>query len=196
MNNYDKYLKYRAKYNLFLGGNKINTMKDLFNLHFDNNWILTGSEAIKKYLEHFNISKFDFPTNDVDIFYVSANELSSRMIGSYKRKQERPERSMTFSNDDSSFDISIVRRPLNYYLIDGIRLDTPSNMLDNYEENLELRNNPIDNIKIDALREIIKVINPDDKLRLALDVDDSKKRKLEDNDEALYNSARAWGWRG
>ena len=104
MNNYNKYLKYIAKYNLFLGGNKINTMKDLFNLHFDNNWILTGSEAIKKYLEHFNINKFDFPTNDVDIFYVSANELSSRMIGSYKRKQERPERSMTFSNDESSID--------------------------------------------------------------------------------------------
>jgi hypothetical protein len=96
------------------------------------------------------------------------------MIGSFKRKQERPENSMTFSNGESSFDITIVKRPLNYYLVDGIKLDNPTNMLENYEDNLELRDNPTDKIKIEALNAIIKVINPDNKLRLELDIDNKK----------------------
>ena len=152
MNHYNKYIKYITKYNNFIGGNKIDTMKDLFNLNFGNNWILTGSEAIKKYLEHFNISGYDFPTNDVDIYYLSNSDLSSSKIGPFHRKQERPESSMTFINGSSSFDITIVKRPLYYYFINNLKLDTPDNMLENYEENVELRENPSDNIKIAALK--------------------------------------------
>lgn len=177
MNNYNKFQKYFNKYQLFIGGNKIDTMKDLFNAYFDNSWILSGSEAIKKYLHHFKIPDFDFPTNDVDIIYVSSNQLSSRTIGEYTRKQAQVENSMTFIKDDSSFDINIVKGPVIYYEIDGLKLHSPNIMLENYEENIEFRNNPYDKIKIAALREIIKVINPEHKLRLEID---NKKRRLED----------------
>ena len=178
MNNYNKFQKYFNKYNLFVGGNKIDTMKDIFNAYFDHSWILSGSEAIKKYLHHFKISGFDFPTNDVDIIYVSNNQLSSRTIGEYTRKQGQVENYMTFTKGESSFDINIVK--VIYYEIDGIKLHSPNIMLENYEENVEFRDNPYDKIKIAALYEIIKVINPDDKLRLEID---TRKRRIENPDQ-------------
>ena len=180
MNNYNKFQKYFNKYNSFVGGNKIDSMKDLFNAYFDNSWVLSGSEAIKKYLQHFKITGFDFPTNDVDIIYVSSNQLSSKTIGEYTRKQAQVENSMTFTKGESSFDINIVKGPIMYYEIDGLKLHSPNIMLENYEENIEFRDNPYDKIKIAALQEIIKVINPDNKLRLEID---TRKRRAENLDE-------------
>jgi hypothetical protein len=49
-------------------------------------------------------------------------------------------------------------------------------MLENYEENLELRKNPTDIININALKKIIELINPDDKQKLELESDNKRKR--------------------
>jgi hypothetical protein len=169
MNNYNKYIKYLEKYNNFIGGNKVDTMKDFFNLNFGNNWILTGSEAIKKYLEHFKITGYDFETTDIDIFYVSKSQITSRSFGIFKRKQSQPEDSLTFIGPELSFDITVSKRPLHYYLIDGLRLDNPKTMLEIYEFNLDIRDNPTDTIKISALKEIINKVNPANILKLSIE---------------------------
>ena len=168
MQYYNKLVKYQNK---LFGGNRINLMKDIFNAYFNQSWILTGSESIKKYLEHFNIHEFEFPTNDVDIYYISKDQLSSKNIGDYTRKQAQPESSMTFENKDNntSFDITVIKGSRYYYEIDGVKLDTPENMLENYEENLELRNNPSDIIKINALKRIKEFVNTENKLKLDLE---------------------------
>ena len=182
MNYYNKFVKYQLKYTLFTGGSKLDNLKDIFNIFFGNYWILTGSEAIKMYLNHFKITEFDFPTNDVDIFYISKDSLTSRNIGKFTRKQDQVESSMTFENKETneSFDVTIMKNSRNYYEIDNIKLDTPQSMLENYEENLELRKNPTDIIKINALKKIIELINPDDKQKLELESDNKRKRSTGD----------------
>ena len=179
MNYYNKYVKYQSK---LLGGSQLTVdLKYTFDTIFGDTWILTGSEAIKKYLQHFNVSGFEFPTNDVDIFYINKDDFNMSNVNGYKRKQENPTTSMTFINEslNKSFDMTVVKRSMYYYMIDGIKLDTPEKMLDNYEENLELRNNPTDPIKINALKKIMEVINPEDKLKIELE---TNKRRRVDND--------------
>ena len=54
---YDKYIKYKTKYlnkKNQIGGD-IQEFKNLFNSYFLDNWVLTGSEAIKLYLIHFKM---------------------------------------------------------------------------------------------------------------------------------------------
>ena len=190
MNYFNKLIKYQLKYSLFTGGSKLDNLKDIFNIFFGNYWILTGSEAIKMYLDHFKITEFDFPTNDVDIFYISKDSLTSRNIGKFSRKQDQVESSMTFENKETneSFDVTIMKNSRYYYDINEIKLDTPENMLENYEENLELRNNPTDIIKIKALKKILELINPENKQKLELELD--IKRKREPLDEADGNRLR------
>jgi hypothetical protein len=129
------------------------------------------------------ITEFEFPTNDVDIYFISKDDFTMPIINGYKRKQENPTSSMTFINESTnkSFDITVSKRSMYYYEIDEIKLDTPQNMLDNYLENLELRNNQFDSIKINALRKIIEVLNPEDKLKLELE--NNKKRKVDNQHE-------------
>jgi len=188
MNYYNKFIKYQLK--LVGGSNLTVDLKQTFDTFYGDNWILTGSEAIKKYLQHFNINDFDFPTNDVDIFYVSINDFTMPIINGYKRKQENPTNSMTFINEsiNKSFDITVNKRSMYYYEINGLKLDTPQNMLDNYEENLELRNNQYDSIKINALRKIIEVLNPEDKLKLELE-SNKRRRIYEDSDNEAESAA-------
>lgn len=172
MNYLSKKLKYKIKCELinnFKGGSKIDTMKDLFNRHFGQNWILTGSEAIQKYLDHFNITDFKFTVNDVDIFYINNDSpnITETRFEDYIARQRTPEKSKTFSNGVSSFDITILSSSHSYYEIDGIKLDVPENMLEQYLENID-RDHPSDQIKINALNQIITRLNTDDKKRIEL----------------------------
>jgi hypothetical protein len=182
MNYYNKLIKYQNK---LLGGSRFDNLIQIFNLFFGNSWVLTGSEAIKRYLDHFKITDFNFPVNDIDIYYINKDDLTNRNIGKFTRKQDQTESSMTFINKETneSFDISIIKNYRHYYDIDGIKLDTPQNMLENYEENLEIRNNPSDIIKINALKKIIELINPEDRKKLEV-IRENKRRgePLEDVD--------------
>jgi hypothetical protein len=172
MNYLSKKLKYKFKcefINCIKGGAKINTMKDLFNRHFGKNWILTGSDAIQKYLDHFKITDFIFIVNDVDIFYINNDSpnITETRFEDYIARQKTPEKSKTFSNGVSSFDVTILSSSHSYYQIDGIKLDVPQNMLEQYIENID-RGHPSDQIKINALHRIITRLNPDDKKKIEL----------------------------
>jgi hypothetical protein len=185
MNYLSKKLKYKLKYeaiNSFYGGSKIDTMKDLFNRHFGQNWILTGSDAIQKYLDHFNITDFKFTVNDVDIFYINneSSNITETRFEDYITRQKTPEKSKTFSNGVSSFDITILSSSHSYYEIDGIKLDIPENMLEQYIENID-RGHPSDQIKINALNHIITRLNPNDKKRIELQK--KRARHYDDDDE-------------
>lgn len=170
MNYLSKKLKYERKcelINSLQGGAKIDTMKNLFNRNFGQNWILTGSDAIQKYLDHFEITDFTFTVNDVDIFYINDSpNITETRFEDYIARQRTPERSKTFSNGQSSFDVTLLTRS-SYYEIDGIKLDVPDNMLEQYLENID-RGHPSDQIKIDALRRIITRLNPEDKKKIEL----------------------------
>ena len=179
-----KYLKYKNKYlqlkNQIGGG--IHEYKDLFNIVFGSNWIITGSEAIKIYLEFFKKgSLLTFIPNDVDIIVVQSDLFNLSKIGDFSRKQTQPEKSMTFIKDNKSFDVS-TQDTASYYEINGYRLIDPKVMLENYRDN---RRNITDDHKIVALEEIIKLVEPLEKLRLPLN-----KRKRFDDEEDDNN---VWG---
>ena len=193
---YHKYLKYKTKYlqlKKLLGGG-IDDFKTMFHNEFGSDWILTGSEAIKLYLIHFNRPDLlTFTPNDIDIIYINKNMIYRENINGFKREQSQPEKSMTFSKGSTSFDVSTVDNAY-YYEINNIKLMSPELMLDNYEENLELRNNPSDNAKIKALKEIKKLISESglEKKRLPIkevtttkffSPDVSKRRALFDDDD-------------
>jgi hypothetical protein len=161
----EKYLKYKIKYlelkNLTGGG--VKEFTDLFNSYFGNNWILTGSEAIKIYLEHFQRGKLlTFIPGDVDIIVVQTSVITNQRIGDFTRKQSQPEKSMTFQNGLKSFDVT-TESTSYYYEINGYRLMDPKVMLINYEDN---RRNVTDDYKITALREILKLVEHLEKKRL------------------------------
>jgi hypothetical protein len=158
------YLKYYNKYKNLLYGGSIDEYMDLFNTQFDDKWILTGSEAIKKYVEFFEKPElFELTPNDVDIIVVQNDLIYSRNIGNYKRVQSQPEKSMTFQYNNKSFDVSTQKESISYYEINGIKLATPNDMLDDYVTNLELRGKKEeDTIKIHALYEIKNLIRERD----------------------------------
>jgi len=197
MDYYSKKLKYKFKYdriNKFHGGAKIDAMKDLFNGFFGQKWILTGSDAIKKYLEHFNIvDKHPFVVNDLDIFLISPEKtISERIFGPYTSVQQQPERSKTFRNEasGSSFDVTAVNSSKQYYEIDGIKLDIPSKMLEQYNDILgeEGRNHESDIAKIGALEEIMGRINPANMRTLSIVNKDGKRdRRFEGEEEEGEN---------
>jgi len=161
----EKYLKYKTKYLELkkLTGGGVKEFTELFNLYFGNNWILTGSEAIKIYLEHFQRGKLlTFIPGDVDIIVVQPNVITNQRIGNFTRKQSQPEKSMTFENGLKSFDVT-TENGSSYYEINGYRLMDPSVMLMNYEDNIR---NVTDNHKITALKEILKLVESLEKKRL------------------------------
>jgi len=180
----EKYIKYKTKYlNLKkqIGGS-IREYKSLFNSVFEDSWIITGSEAVKLYLEFFKKgSLLTFIPNDVDIIVIQPGMYIYKKIGEYDRKQSQPEKSMTFISGDKSFDIS-TQPTAYYYELNGYRLLDPKFMLDNYRY---IRRNISDNHKIAALEEIVKLIEPYEKLKLP-----RNKKKRYDYEEEEGN---VWG---
>jgi hypothetical protein len=179
-----KYEKYKSKYLKLkkqIAGADLASYLPTFNSNFDNEWILTGSEAIKQYLLFFNRSDLlTFQPNDVDIMYVSNDKIYRPSIDGFIRKQTQAENSMTFSKGDLSFDITTIKGPINYYEINGLRLMTPSQMLENYEDNI--RENSSDVKKIEALKVIKTLVAPLERKRLPVLVE--KKRNLSDSEDS------------
>jgi hypothetical protein len=179
-----KYLDLKVKINQrtqTAGG--IEYYLSLFNSNFNSDWILTGSEAIKQYLIFFKRTDLlTFEPNDADILYVSKDQIYSSTIDGFVRKQTQPEKSMTFSKGDKSFDVTTMKGPINYYEINGMKLMTPSDMLDNYEENLHFRKGK-DEGKIEALKVIKNLVQTLDKKRLPVLVERPYKSRFEDSDD-------------
>jgi hypothetical protein len=163
-----KYLKYKIKYLQLknqLGGD-IKDYINTFNNEFGSNWVITGSEAIKLFLIHFKREDLlKFKPNDVDIIVANKDIIYKETIDGFKRQQSQPERSMTFKKDLKSFDVG-TQDVINYYEINGYRLVDPKIMLENYEENLEFRNNSTDKDKIEALKVIVQLVSDLPKQRI------------------------------
>jgi hypothetical protein len=170
---YDKYIKYKRKYlnkKNQMGGD-IQEFKNLFNSYFLDNWILTGSEAIKLYLIHFKrLDLLTFTPNDIDILYIE-KELTNRSIGNFTRVQSTIEKSMTFKYEDKSFDITI-QPSSNYYIIDGIKVIPPDDLYIIYNDNRlssdSEEKKEVTKKKLDALTEIKKLMLGMPKLRLSV----------------------------
>lgn len=124
----------------------------------DDRWVLTGSEAVRLLTQHFGIAqKYNIAPNDVDILYVGDEDDLGRRIGGFVRKGPLT-KSMTYeSSSGLSFDIN-VESVVSYYDIDGVRIFNPVEMLRTYEEDLSIRGSK-DQIKIDALQEIVQKLN-------------------------------------
>lgn len=193
---YDKYIKYKTKYlnkKNQMGGD-IQEFKNLFNSYFLDNWILTGSEAIKLYLIHFKrLDLLTFTPNDIDILYIE-KELTNRSIGNFTRVQLTIEKSMTFKYEDKSFDITI-QPSSNYYIIDGIKVIPPDDLYNIYYDNCLTSDSDerkqVTKKKLDALTEIKKLMLEIPKLRLSVikkrpftEIDYSKKKR-----KTLFNDS-------
>ena len=171
MSYFDKYIKYKTKYlklkEQMIGG--INDYIIRFNTFFGNNWILSGSQAIKLYLKHFKRDDLlTFNPNDVDILYINNDLIYQKNIDGFERVQERPERSLTFKKGNQSFDISIVKGS-KYYEIDGIKLNTPGSLLENYLDNIDFSEKPDeDNKKINALKVLVELVKPLEVKKIAI----------------------------
>lgn len=142
-------------------GGLIENYQAMFNDMFGDNWVLTGSEAVRLYLEYLGLARFyAVQPNDVDIIFVHRGEFRDNNFYGFQRQQARVERSMTFRNPATrqSFDVTIQPTPASYYEINGVRLMNPRVMLDDYEDNLYHRSpqqQAANTIKISALQNII-----------------------------------------
>jgi len=184
-----KYLDLKARLQQKAGG--IDSYLDIFNTNFGSDWVLTGSEAIKQYLLFFDKKDLlTFEPNDVDIMYVSTDKINQEFISGFKRKQTQPENSMTFTKDTLSFDITTLRGPISYYEINGLKLMTPKQMLDNYEENLEFRKNNSDEQKIAALNVIKTLVGPLEKKRLPIEDSKASKRKFDEENMKKFKVSK------
>jgi hypothetical protein len=120
-------------------GARISEFKDLFDAFFGNKWVLTGSEAIRVLSEYFNLAPLSKEPSDIDIIYQTNDLFYQSNISTYTRKQQNPEKSMTFidRNTNKSFDLSTTNSTIDYYIINGIRVHSPTILLSNYKDALE-----------------------------------------------------------
>jgi hypothetical protein len=132
----------------------------MMNSMFEDKWILTGSEAVRLYADYLGLGQhYPIAPRDVDIMYVHQGEFRDNNFFGFQRVQANPGRSMTFRNPTTGreFDVTLTRGPLSYYEINGVRLINPRVMLEDYEDNLDLRGDRrnANTVKINALRNII-----------------------------------------
>ena len=132
----------------------------LLNDYFSNDWVLTGSVAVKLYLIHLNLlDLINFTTSDIDALVVKEGkrkcDIEEGNLGTYKRVQETPQRSVTFKNGEFSFDISCISKMPKINNINGINILSPSILLTYYLDDERDKDKP----KIYALKEILKYIN-------------------------------------
>lgn len=142
-------------------GGLIENYQAMFNDLFGDNWVLTGSEAVRLYLEYLGLTPYySVQPNDVDIIFVHRGEFRDNNFYGFQRQQARVERSMTFRNPATqrSFDVNVQPTPASYYEIYGVRLMNPRVMLEDYEDNIDHRTpqqQAANTIKMNALRNII-----------------------------------------
>ena len=172
-----KYLKYKMKYENLKNqqGGNIHLYKRLFDSYFGNDWILTGSEAIKLYLNHFNRPELlTFIPKDIDIIYM-AKEFTSPKVGDFLRETSSPQRSMTFKYQDKSFDVTLQNSSY-YYEINGIKVITPDELFETYREYQFGTDQEETNKKLHALSEMKRQLK------------DIPKRKLEITRKMSYSA--------
>lgn len=131
----------------------INNYKDLFNSYFGDDYIITGSVAIRIFCEKLDI-KTELNSNDIDILYVNKSLLYNKNIGEFTRKFECPTHSLKFINNKTkeSIDITTVTSS-NYCIINNLNILHPAKLKMIYEDNKRDE----DIIKIELLDKIIEL---------------------------------------
>ncbi len=116
----------------------------LFDSAFGDQWILTGSEAVRLLAEQFGIPHTLRP-GDLDVVVVSPDLFYGRSIGPFQRVQTTPERSMQFvSSTGQSFDVITTAKERYVEVPFGshtIRVIDPVRLLREYESDLDVRGN-------------------------------------------------------
>ncbi len=123
-------------------GGLIEDYQRVFDIEFDDKWVLTGSEAVRIYGA---LLKLPAPAaNDVDILYVSRKDFRENGFSGFFRRQSEPMRSMTFLNAQTgqSFDVN-VQASCKYYIVpyNGrmYRLLEPRTLLGGYQSEFNTR---------------------------------------------------------
>ncbi len=175
--NKEKYIKYKEKYlylkKILKGGNKeqllqiINEktpqVKQIMNNFFSNNWVFSGSLAVLLLAENYDlldeVAEFLPIPNDFDIIIQQTKPISQNTFAGLRRHQTTIEKSMTFSNDNLSVDLTFIDNKIkNITLKNGLRVVEPKELLSYYLEDLELRGDKMESDlkKIRALNLIIE----------------------------------------
>ncbi len=158
----------RSRRNHGQKGGLIEDYSRLFDATFGNEWILTGSEAVRILAEHFGIPHTLRPS-DLDVVYVSPTEFRSRFVGDLERVQNAPGRSMTFAREGRSFDLLVEQRTPQRFLVipymgTMVRILSPARILREYASELDLRGNKrnADLQKIAILQEVLRRPMPEE----------------------------------
>jgi hypothetical protein len=173
----EKYIKYKKKYlylkNILKGGNKelllqmINEktpqVTKIMNNFFSNNWVFSGSLAVLLLAENYDlvdeVADFLPLPGDFDIIIQQTKPITQNSFAGLKRHQSTIEKSMTFSNDNLSVDLTFIDNKIkNITLKNGLSVVEPKELLAYYLEDLELRGDKMeaDLKKIKALNLIIE----------------------------------------
>ncbi len=133
-----------------------NEIISILNSYYGNNWVLTGSVAVKLYLILLNLQELlTFPTRDIDALVLKEDkrkcDITEKKLGNYSRVQKTLERSVTFINNDTSFDVTCVNSMPKYNKIFGINVISPLVLLNYYYDDERDKDAP----KIDALQKVI-----------------------------------------
>jgi hypothetical protein len=141
----------------------------------EDRWVLTGSEAVRLLTQHLGLADaYPIQPNDLDLLFVGDEDALGRRIGGFIREGPHA-KSMTYTSSSGlSFDITVVPS-VSYYVINGLRILNPKEMLRTYEDDLALRGSK-DQIKVDALREIVQHL--DNLERKTMSVRNTRKRNM------------------
>jgi len=168
-NYYCKNIKRKRENEFVLDDNKFKIIIDTLNYYLGKNeWVLSGSKAIKLYLEYCKLENSLRAPRDVDIIYINNQNLNPKNIGDFKPVQKSSENSMTFKKDDGlSFDIIETKKSKKYYEINGYKLESPDNMIHRYQDSKSSRGkdkegklkSAEDNLKLEVLYKIKECID-------------------------------------
>lgn len=155
--------RYRRRFQRQKGG-LIEDYSRMFDIEFEDKWVLTGSEAVCIYASLLGL---DSPApNDVDVLYASKKPFRENGFNGFQRIQSEPMRSMTFQNNTTgqSFDVMVLHGPIQHYLVpyrgQTIRLHDPEKLYAIFFSELSVRGNKqaANLLKMSVLEKIIQAI--------------------------------------
>lgn len=155
--------RYRKRFQTQKGG-LIEDYSRIFDIEFEDKWVLTGSEAVRIYASLLNLES---PApNDVDVLYASKKPFRENGFNGFQRIQSEPMRSMTFQNNTTgqSFDVMVLNGPIQHYLVpyrgQMIRLHDPEKLYAIFFSELSVRGNKqaANRLKMSVLEQIIQAI--------------------------------------
>ncbi len=125
--------------------------KALINTFVNNNWVVAGGFAIDIWCTMSGVQLPDVLPNNIDIVYAKMTPIVCETVGNYKRIQTTPHTSVTYNNPGfTPINLTMTRNNIKYYEFEGLKIMSPSSLLSWYEEEPELYQE-----KISQLRDII-----------------------------------------